>query len=236
MRNRACELAGVKASPAPKRTALLAGILLFICALASAQTVYITKSGGKYHVAGCRYLSKSAIAIDLQDAFERGYGPCSVCRPPTARQSEATSSAIAASPRSTAPKVGKLLGSVVAIHDGDTLTLLVGTVQHKIRLNGIDAPELGQPFAQRSRQFLADLCFGKSVTVTVVDVDKYGREVGNVFVGQALSNEELVRAGLAWHYKQYSKDATLAALEVEARSGKRGLWADPNPIPPWEFR
>ncbi|MCX7037922.1 MAG: thermonuclease family protein [Spirochaetes bacterium] len=219
-----------------KKTALLAWRLLFICALASAQTVYITKTGGKYHVAGCRYLSKSSIAINLQDAFERGYGPCSVCRPPTVRQSDAASSAIVASPRSTAPKVGRLTGNVVAIHDGDTLTLLVGTVQHKIRLNGIDAPELRQPFSQRSRQFLADLCFGKLVTVRVVDVDKYGREVGDVDVDGVPVNAELVRAGLAWHYKQYSKDATLAALEVEARSGKRGLWADPNPIPPWEFR
>lgn len=236
MQNRAWELAGGKASPVARKTALLGCLLLFICAFASAQTFYITKSGGKYHVAGCRYLSKSSIAINLQDAFERGYGPCSVCRPPTVRQSDAAASAIVASPRSTAPKVRRLSGSVVAIHDGDTLTLLVGTVQHKIRLNGIDAPELGQSFAQRSRQFLADLCFSESVTVTVVGIDKYGREIGDLFIRQVYGNAELVRAGLAWHYKQYSKDEALAALEVEARSGKRGLWTDHDPIPPWEYR
>jgi endonuclease YncB( thermonuclease family) len=135
-----------------------------------------------------------------------------------------------------AKPVHDLLGRVTAVHDGDTLTLLVGRIQHKIRLNGIDAPELRQAFGRRARQFLSALAFGKTVTVHVVDVDRYGREVGDVYVNGALVNAELVRAGMAWHYKQYSKDATLAELEIEARAAKRGLWADSNPVPPWEYR
>jgi micrococcal nuclease len=129
-----------------------------------------------------------------------------------------------------------LLGRVTAVHDGDTFTLLVGGVQHKIRLNGIDAPELRQAFGTRARQFLARLCFGKTVTARVVNVDRYGREVGDVYVGGVLVNAELVRAGMAWHYKQYSKDAMLAELELEARAAKRGLWSDPKPTAPWNFR
>jgi micrococcal nuclease len=135
------------------------------------------------------------------------------------------------------PKViHDLLGRVTAVHDGDTLTLLVGTTQHKIRLNGIDAPELGQAFGTRARQFLSALVFGKTVTVRVVDVDRYRREVGDVYVGGVLANAELVRAGMAWHYKRYSKDATLAELELQARAEKRGLWADPKAMAPWNYR
>jgi endonuclease YncB( thermonuclease family) len=222
-----------------KRTALLAGILLFICAFASAQTVYITKSGNKYHVAGCRYLAKSSIPIDLADAVARGFSPCSVCNPPRLQKAKEVPAPAASrtAAASRAPKeIRQLLGEVVAVHDGDTLTLLVGTTQHKIRLNGIDAPELGQAFGSRARQFLSGLCFGKTVTVRVVDIDRYGREVGDVYVNGVFVNAELVRAGMAWHYKQYSKDAKLAALENEARSGKRGLWADARPVAPWKYR
>ncbi len=130
----------------------------------------------------------------------------------------------------------ELRGKVVSVHDGDTITVVVGKRQHKIRLDGIDAPELGQDFGRRSRQLLSDLCFGKIVTVRVVDVDRYGREVGDVRVGNVDANAELVRAGLAWHYKQYSDDPRLDALENEARTAKRGLWAGSDPIPPWDWR
>jgi micrococcal nuclease len=134
------------------------------------------------------------------------------------------------------PAVHDITGKVVSVHDGDTVTVLVGGRQHKIRLNGIDAPELSQDYGRRSRQLLASLCFGKIVRVRVVDIDRYGREVGDVFLGDSAVNAEMVRAGLAWHYKQYSTDPALAALEVDARAAKRGLWAAPHPTAPWDWR
>lgn len=219
-----------------RRRTVAAFLFLLACVMAQAQTVYITKTGEKYHAAGCRYLSKSAIAIDVAVALAQGYGACSVCRPPSPRAKETAPAPVQAVAAEQVPVRRDISGSVVAIHDGDTLTVLVGTTQHKIRLNGIDAPELGQAWSQRSRELLASLCFGKTVRVRVLDTDKYGRELGDVYAGEVFVNAELVRAGLAWHYKAYSRDTALAALEAEARAQKRGLWADANPIPPWDYR
>jgi endonuclease YncB( thermonuclease family) len=144
--------------------------------------------------------------------------------------------AIASPAAAAKPRAYLLTGKVVSVHDGDTLTLLEGSRQHKIRLNGIDAPELGQAFGRRARQLLADLCFGRIVTVRVVDIDRYGREVGDVLIDGLNASAELVRAGMAWHYKQYSTDEELAALEKDARAARRGLWADDRAIPPWQYR
>ncbi len=134
-----------------------------------------------------------------------------------------------------------LTGQVVSITDGDTLTVLVDKTQHKIRLYGIDAPERGQPFGTKARQLAGILAFGRIARVEVMDYDRYGRLVGVVTVPgdkrPLVLNHELVRAGLAWHYRKYApKDKTLAKLEAEARKAKRGLWADPTPTPPWECR
>jgi len=107
----------------------------------------------------------------------------------------------------------------------------------KIRLNGIDCPEKGQDFGTKAKSFTSDACFGKPVTVKVFDTDRYGRLVGDIVLPDGrILNQELVRAGLAWHYKAYSKDETLARLENEARAAMRGLWSIPNPTPPWDFR
>lgn len=129
-----------------------------------------------------------------------------------------------------------LEGKVVAITDGDTLTVLVGTDQVKVRLDGIDAPERRQAFGTQAREKLADLCFGKTVEVNGKTKDRYGRTIGQVTVAGVNANLEMVRAGLAWHYKQYSKDAELSRAEADARKAKRGLWADPAPVAPWKFR
>jgi endonuclease YncB( thermonuclease family) len=128
-------------------------------------------------------------------------------------------------------------GKVVGVLDGDTIDVMHGEKPERVRLNGIDCPEKGQAFGSRAKQFTSDLAFGKNVTVEVIDHDRYGRTVGEVILpdGRGL-NRELVRAGLAWWYQKYSKDATLGQLESEARAAKRGLWADPQPIPPWQFR
>lgn len=129
-------------------------------------------------------------------------------------------------------------GKVVGVSDGDTISVMHNGKAERTRLSGIDCPEKGQPFGQRAKQFTSELVFGKEVTVTVLDTDRYGRTVGEVKLldGQVL-NQELVKAGLAWWYRQYApKDATLEHLETEAKSAKRGVWADPHPVPPWEWR
>src|SRR5438128_138901 len=108
----------------------------------------------------------------------------------------------------------------------------------KIRLHGIDCPEKGQPFGTKAKQFTSSLAFGKGVTVHVKDTDRYGRTVADVILADGRSlNRELVRAGLAWWYRKYAPhDSTLEHLEKGARMAKHGLWADPDPIPPWEWR
>lgn len=134
-------------------------------------------------------------------------------------------------------------GRVVAVADGDTVTVLdTAKVQRKVRLSGIDAPEKRQPFGTVSRKNLADLVFGKTVTVTYRKVDRYGRQIGVLHVGDIDANLAQLRAGLAWHYKHYEREqphrerAAYAAAEQEASDRKRGLWRDANPIPPWDFR
>jgi micrococcal nuclease len=119
----------------------------------------------------------------------------------------------------------------------DTLTVLdSANVQHKIRLAGIDAPEKGQAFGMKSREQLASKAFGKTVRADVIDVDRYRREVGRIYLGDRFINMELVRDGFAWRYVQYDKSGEFTAAENEAREHGRGLWADPHPTPPWEFR
>jgi micrococcal nuclease len=127
-------------------------------------------------------------------------------------------------------------GRVVAVTDGDTIKVLRGKELSRVRLNGIDAPEIRQAFGKKSKGFLSALVFGKDVEVIVRDTDRYGRLVGDVLVGGKSANFELVAAGLAWQYTEYSKDRTLAELEKGARGKRLGLWADRSPLPPWEFR
>ncbi len=129
-----------------------------------------------------------------------------------------------------------LTGKVVRIADGDTVTILVRSDQVRIRLFGIDAPERGQDYSRRSREALADLVFEKEVRVVVHDKDRYGRTVGDIYLGNTLINENIVKEGWAWNYVRYSNSKHYAELEQEARESKRGLWAGKLPIPPWEFR
>jgi len=136
-----------------------------------------------------------------------------------------------------------LVGEVVGIADGDTLTLLDATkTQYKIRLAGIDAPEKRQPFGDRSKQSLAAMVFRKQITVDWTKRDRYGRIVGKILVGGEDACLAQVRAGLAWHYKAYAREQSQVdrviyeQAEGEARRDRRGLWRDPSPMPPWEFR
>jgi endonuclease YncB( thermonuclease family) len=129
-------------------------------------------------------------------------------------------------------------GKVVSIADGDTLTVLHAGKQERVRLYGVDCPEKKQPFGTRARQFAGELVFQKVVTVRIKDRDRYGRTVGEVVLPDGrILNQELVRAGLAWWYREYAAaDVRLALLEREARAAARGVWSDPNAVPPWEYR
>lgn len=135
-----------------------------------------------------------------------------------------------------------LSGKVVAVSDGDTLTVLVGQQQIKIRVSGIDAPEKKQPFGQRAKQGLSDCAFGKWVEVDWRKTDRYGRTLGKVISGGADCGLLQIEHGLAWHYKAYAKEQMpqdridYANAEDMARAKRIGLWSDPNPEPPWEFR
>lgn len=132
-----------------------------------------------------------------------------------------------------------LEGKVVGITDGDTLTLLTaGKVQVKVRLAEIDTPESSQPYGEKAKQALSSLAFGKQANIEVQDQDRYGRQVGRVYVGKIDVNAELIRIGAAWVYRKYNKDMGLLRLEDDARAAKRGLWAlaEAQRIPPWEWR
>jgi len=127
---------------------------------------------------------------------------------------------------------------VVGVSDGDTLTVLNGAkVQTKIRLNGIDAPESKQDFGSRAKEALSGKVFGREVRLVKRDVDRYGRTVADVYVGERHINLELVAEGWAWHYVKYApQDKGLADAEAAARAKHSGLWAGDSPIAPWDFR
>lgn len=127
-------------------------------------------------------------------------------------------------------------GHVVAIADGDTLTVLRGHEQIRIRLTEIDAPEKAQAFGQRSKESLARLCFNKPVKVIERGQDGYGRTLGRVWCGGVDANAEQVRTGMAWVYDRYATDKALYPLQEDAKRSGRGLWADADPTPPWEWR
>ena len=145
---------------------------------------------------------------------------------------------------STAINAGPLTpGLVVAISDGDTITLLTEDKrQIKIRLVGIDTPEKKQAFGTKARDHLASRIFKHDVEVDLRKQDQYGRHLGVIYIGGVDINQSMIQDGYAWFYKHYAKEQPkeealrYAKAEADARLKQRGLWADPNPVPPWEFR
>lgn len=127
-------------------------------------------------------------------------------------------------------------GRVVGVADGDTLTVLVGARQVRIRLWGIDAPERAQPWSSRSRDALAARAMHRDARVATRGTDGYGRTLARVAVDGVDLGEAQVRDGMAWVYRRYSKDRAMIALEDDARAARRGLWSLPDPEPPWRFR
>jgi endonuclease YncB( thermonuclease family) len=137
-----------------------------------------------------------------------------------------------------------LTGKVVSVADGDTITLLdVSNMQHRIRLAQIDAPETShgknkpaQPFGNDSKQSLAALTFGKIVTASCGDTDRYGRSVCSVSVDGLDVNREQVRRGMAMVYEKYATDRTLYSDQKTAQASRLGVWAEASPTPPWVWR
>lgn len=130
-------------------------------------------------------------------------------------------------------------GRVVGVSDGDTLKILHDGRQERVRLWGCDAPESHQDFGQVAKKFTSSLVFGKTVSVDVMDTDRYGRTVAVVSVDGKCLNEALVASGMSWVYRTYCRKPQCAAwieLEKNARASGIGLWAGKNPTPPWDFR
>lgn len=241
-------------SRAPAWMIAFACLILFSCTRAPAQvspstdagdtTVYVTKTGTKYHASGCSSLSKSKTPLSLADAVSSGYEPCSLCNPPriTVTRDDATDSEPVATTKTTQSATDSarfpmtITGKVVAVADGDTITVLVGTEQYKIRLDAIDCPEKKQPYGQQAKEHMSDFVFAKTVSVVISGKDRYERYIGTVTVDGLDVNRAMIRDGYAWHYRQYSKDATLDELEAAAREARIGLWKDAHPIAPWDYR
>ena len=135
------------------------------------------------------------------------------------------------------PVSGKYVtGRVVKVTDGDTVTLLAsGNKEVKVRLDGIDAPEKGQDFGEKSRQFLASMVAGKTVRVHYKSKDRYGRILGTVFIGNMNVNEEMIRNGLAWPY-YYNRNKNYRKLQAEAKAKKLNIWSAKSPVDPYDFR
>jgi endonuclease YncB( thermonuclease family) len=138
--------------------------------------------------------------------------------------------------RVIARETERVYGIVTRVADGDTLDITSGRTVHTVRLDGVDAPEVGQRFSRQARLHLVQSALWQSVTAHVVDRDRYGRSVARVTIGAMDLSEEMVRSGFAWHYARYSPDGRLADLEEQARRQRRGLWADDHPVAPWLYR
>lgn len=132
-----------------------------------------------------------------------------------------------------------ITGKVVSIADGDTITVLQNNQQFKIRLYGIDCPESGQAFGNKAKEFTSSLVFGKTVDVTVYDIDKYQRNVGVVRVDGLNVNEAILKNGFAWKYTKYCTESfcnNWRVFEEQASRQGVGLWSDRNPMAPWDWR
>lgn len=135
------------------------------------------------------------------------------------------------------------VGKVVGVSDGDTIVVLDSKKeQHKIRVAGIDAPEKGQDFGSKAKEHMSDLVFGKTVSLPEAKIDKYGRIVSRVLVGNTDAGLEMIKAGMAWHYKKYEIEQSPAdrvsysAAEIQARDARIGLWSQVTPNRPEDFR
>jgi micrococcal nuclease len=133
---------------------------------------------------------------------------------------------------------GNDINRVVSVLDGQTIAVLHSNRTERIRLNGIDCPGKGQAHSKGAKHAASALVFGKEVTLETHGLDKYGRTVADVILPDGTNvNHELVKEGWCWWYRKYAPgNVALEELEKEARDAKKGLWADPAPVPPWVYR
>ena len=134
------------------------------------------------------------------------------------------------------PETTSFHGRVTAVKDGDTFKILHNGKEETVRLLHIDSPEKKQPFGSRAKQYASALCYGKFVTVVGKDRDRYGRLLAEVFVGKNCVNKMMVSAGMAWHFKKYSKNVEYSNLELTAQKRSLGLWQDKKAVAPWVWR
>lgn len=129
---------------------------------------------------------------------------------------------------------------VIGIKDGDTFVILIDGKEQIVRFAHIDCPEKKQPFGIKAKQFVSDLCFGTNVTLIINPKNKFDRNkrlIAEIILENGKNlNQELVKNGLAWHLKKYSNNQEYAQLEIEAKKNHIGLWSEPNPVAPWEWR
>lgn len=125
---------------------------------------------------------------------------------------------------------------VVGISDGSTLTLLVDEKPMRLRLANIEAPDKAQPHSAASRKSLSELCLGKDATYKQQEFDHRGRAVAVVYCDGADAGRAQIERGMVWVDPKYNKELTFPAMEAMARRDHRGLWADPEPVAPWDFR
>lgn len=131
----------------------------------------------------------------------------------------------------------EIQGNVIRVIDGDTIEVLQDNKPVRIRLANIDAPEKKQAYGRWSTNQLKSLIAAQPVTVTYTQSDRYGRIIGRVFMTNGIeANRFMVKSGAAWVYERYNTDDELPVLQLEAQKMKRGLWADSQPLPPWEWR
>ena len=128
-----------------------------------------------------------------------------------------------------------LVGRVITIHDGDTYTILVnGNQQVKVRMQGIDAPESGQDFSRKAKDYLKSLIIQKEVTLKYTEKDHYERLLAYTYLPDGReAGQEMLKAGYAWHFKLYNSSKELSQMEETARMEKKGMWLDPHPVEPW---
>lgn len=137
--------------------------------------------------------------------------------------------------------MAQITGKVIGVTDGDTVKVLdENFTEYVVRVADVDCPEKSQPFWSRAKWFTSNEIFGKSVRIEPKDPtqakDRYGRIIGYILYNKKNLSHELLKAGLAWHYKYYSNDSLMAQIEQEAKDQKIGLWSDPNPINPYLWR
>jgi micrococcal nuclease len=130
----------------------------------------------------------------------------------------------------------RLAGRVIAVHDGDTISIRTPKSTLRVRLADIDCPELDQPRGLQAKDFTSRLVFGHDVSIETRGLDQYNRVIGRVTVDGSDVSEALVHSGLAWVYSRGPADRALSEAERDARSRRAGIWADPSPVPPWTWR